>query len=284
MKLVRFTFWGFLPSVVLFLACGGKDSTGPTQTIINMSITPATLNFGNVDLGNAKDSTFIIQNQSSSNANLSGNLSVTGTNFSLTSTDVSFNLPPGQTRAFTVRFSPASIGTASGAIAVAHNANNQAGPGNVALSGNGEDRLSEIGTQIQSAWQAFEAKDYDSAETRFGNAINLASRSFRYDSLHAEAEGGRGWTRAYKRNFTGAKDDFTKALTHAQRQPRTDLNTKAGLALVYHALNEFPAAIQRALEVLNASQNYIFEHDNKVTHQRVRLVLAQSITLPVIFS
>jgi tetratricopeptide (TPR) repeat protein len=217
----------------------------------------------------------MIENQSGSNGSLSGSVSVSGANFTLAN-DASFNLPPGQSKFFTIRFSPTSSGAASGAIAVTHNANNQSSPASVSLGGNGEDRTNAIGTLILSAWQAFEAKDYNSAETGFDNAINVARRSSRYDSLHAEAESGRGWSKAYKRNFAAAKDDFTKALAHPQRRPRTELNAKAGLALVHHALNEFAAAIQRALEVLGASPSYVFEHDNKVTHQRIRLLLAQS--------
>jgi len=277
MNRIKLAFVASVLGAVFFLACG-KNSTAPTPPApgnINIRLSAATLSFGEVIVGDRKDSTLVVENLSNSNGSLAGNLSVSGPNFSIAG-DATFNVSPGQTKSFVIRFSPTSTGAFSGSIAITHNANNQTSPASITLNGAGDDKAAAIKTLIQSGWQAFAAKDYANAEARFGQAIPLAQLSVIYDSLHAEALSGRGWAKAYRRNFFPAKNDFTESLTHAKRGVRTDLSAKAGLALVHHALNEFAAAIPRALEVVNSSPNYAFEHDAKVTFKRLRLLLAQS--------
>jgi tetratricopeptide (TPR) repeat protein len=134
----------------------------------------------------------------------------------------------------------------------------------------------EINALIQSGWQLFESKDYSGSEAKFDSAVSLASSNSLFESLQAEAESGRGWSRANLRKFSSSKIDFTNSLSRTNRNATTDLNSKAGLAFVHHALNEFDLAIQRALEVLALDSNYTFEHDSRVYHKSLRLLLAQS--------
>ncbi len=149
-------------------------------------------------------------------------------------------------------------------------------PNEVQLSGSGDETILKIINLIQSGWQLFTARNYDGALVKFDSAVTLARTNTIYDSLQASAECGRGWTRAYRREFSLAKNDLLNSLAHQSTSQSVKLNSKAGLSLVHHALNEFPSAIQRALEVLNDNANYVFEYDNRVYHKRLRLVLAQS--------
>ena len=108
-----------------------------TPSIINISVTPTTTSFGNVNVGQATNQTITITNQASSNATLTGSVGSLTAPFSVQSGSGAFNLPPGQSVTVTVRFSPTTGGAASANLSITHNATNQNSPTNVALSGTG---------------------------------------------------------------------------------------------------------------------------------------------------
>jgi tetratricopeptide (TPR) repeat protein len=137
-------------------------------------------------------------------------------------------------------------------------------------------RADSIKTFIKEGWQLFEAGNYEDAENRFNLAVSLARTDSYFDSLLAEAESGRGWTRAYKRDFSLAKNDLLNSIANPEAGPETVLNSNSGLALVHHIFNEFTSAIQKANEVLNKDPDYVFSHDTKVNYKRLHLLLAQS--------
>ncbi|CUT00498.1 choice-of-anchor D domain-containing protein [Candidatus Kryptobacter tengchongensis] len=255
-------------------SCKKQQPSGPSETIY-ISVSPSSLNFGYVPVNQSKDMPLVIKNGNNSTGRLTGALNVSGNGFSLQGA-TQFNLSPGESLSVYVRFAPASDGAFAGALSITHNATNLSSPLTIQLNGNGDATINQIVSLIQSGWQSFSNKNYNDAFTKFDQAVSLARTNSRYDSLQAEAECGRGWSRAYNREFQLAKNDLLSALAHQSASQNVTLNSKAGLAFVHHALNEFSSAIQRALEVLNANPNYVFVYDNRVYHKRLRLVLAQS--------
>ncbi len=259
--------------VILFASCK-KEPSGPSATIY-LKFTPNQIDFGYVPVNSSKDMKVTIKNETNSTGNLTGGLNVSGDAFSLQSS-AQFNLRPGDSTIVSIRFTPTSGATYNGSLSITHNATNLSSPQTVNLTGVGDATINQIISLIQLGWQSFRNRNYNDAFSNFDQAVSLAHTNSRYDSLQAEAECGRGWARAYNREFSLAKNDFLNSLAHQSVTQTVSLNSKTGLALVHHALNEFSSAIQRALEVLNSNPNYVFEYDSRVYHKRLRLVLAQS--------
>jgi hypothetical protein len=109
-------------------------SAGPA---INISINPATIDFGNVNVGQFSDQTITITNQASSNATLAGSVGALSASFSVQSGGGAFSLTPGQSVTVTVRFSPAAEGAAATNLSIIHNATNQTNPASIPLIGTG---------------------------------------------------------------------------------------------------------------------------------------------------
>lgn len=127
-----------------------KDTSGATasrtftvdytqSSVINISVSTTSVNFGNVTVGQSSDQNITITNQSSSTGNLTGSVGSVSGQFSVVSGGSSFNLTPGQSRTVTIRFSPSSLGQFSGSFSINHNAGNQGSPVTVSLSGTGVD-------------------------------------------------------------------------------------------------------------------------------------------------
>jgi len=118
---------------------------------------------------------------------------------------------------------------------------------------------------VDEGWSAFEAGDFATAEAKFDTAITN-------DGSLVDAYNGRAWSRARKRKYTQARQDFEQALS-------LDIDfqeARAGLALVLHVLNEFQEAIDAAQTVLSAAPDFVFSHDTSVTTASLRIVLAHS--------
>ena len=265
-----------LPVAVLFACGGGPNASDQPPTTITITVTPSVLDFGQLVIGASGDMPVTISSAATSNATLSGSARISGVNFSIVGNDTSFSLNASESKIIVVRFSSTSDGLFTGTLTITHNSTSQNSPNSVQLLGTGDDQTDEINATIQSGWQLFESNDFDGAEVKFDSAITASSTVAVYESLRAEAESGRGWARAQKGSYLSAKPDFTNSLSRQNRDARTDLNSKAGLAFVHHALNEYISVIQRALDVLGADADYIFEHDSRVYHKSLRLVTAQS--------
>jgi plastocyanin len=107
---------------------------GPTM---NISVTPASVNFGNISVGHFLDQTLTITNQAGSTAALTGSVGTLAAPFSVQSGGGAFNLSPGQSASVIVRFSPTAAGAVSTNLSITHNATNQASPTSIPLSGTG---------------------------------------------------------------------------------------------------------------------------------------------------
>ncbi len=114
----------------LSLALSG---TGTTSTQL-LSVSPASLAFGNVTDGSTGQLSATLTNTGTSNVLISS-VTASGTGFSMTSSTSSVTLTPGQSVTVTAQFAPVAAGSDTGSITVASNATNS--PGSVALTGTG---------------------------------------------------------------------------------------------------------------------------------------------------
>ena len=105
--------------------------------VVNLSITPVDLSFGNTYIGQSANQTITITNQASSTAVLKGNVGTLSAPFSVVSGGGTFNLAPGESVTVTVQFLPTTAGSASASLSITHDATNQTSPANISLSATG---------------------------------------------------------------------------------------------------------------------------------------------------
>jgi plastocyanin len=104
---------------------------------INISVNPASVNFGNATVGQSPSQNITITNQATSTAALTGSVGALSAPFSVVSGGGGFDLNPGQSVTVTVQFSPTTAGTASDNLSITHNATNQASPSILPVDGTG---------------------------------------------------------------------------------------------------------------------------------------------------
>jgi hypothetical protein len=107
------------------------SGTGVAQTL-TVSMSPSTINFGDVTVGSTSDQTVTVANTGNSNVSVSA-ANVTGTGFSVVGF-VAGTLTPGQTMMFTARFAPSASGAVAGSITLTSTATNNP---TVTLAGTG---------------------------------------------------------------------------------------------------------------------------------------------------
>jgi hypothetical protein len=100
---------------------------------INVNVN--SLGFGNTPLNIFSDKTLTISNPSSSTDNTSGTLSLPGNSPYSIVGNSSFNLAPGTSQNFNVRFQPTNTGSFNNNLSINHNGANVSNPLNIALSG-----------------------------------------------------------------------------------------------------------------------------------------------------
>lgn len=106
---------------------------------IILSITPLSLSFGTVTLGQTSDQSFTITNSLNSTGALSGSVGLNGQGFSILTGGGFYSLSPGQSRTVTVRFSPSASVSYAGSVTISHNGTSTASPVSIALSGTGQE-------------------------------------------------------------------------------------------------------------------------------------------------
>jgi len=109
------------------------SGTGTVATL-QLSVTPASLNFGNVAVGGTGTQTATLANTGSSNVNVA-QITVSGGGFSTTGTLPSSTLTAGQTVPLSIAFSPTSASTFTGTVSIDSNAANS--PATISLAGTG---------------------------------------------------------------------------------------------------------------------------------------------------
>lgn len=109
-------FSGSAPTATITLAGSGLASG-------SLGANPASVNYGNVQLGTPQAQTITLTNGGATAATVSS-ITPSGTGFTLSGVTVPLALQAGQSASFTATFTPAAAGNVSGSIAVASNASN----------------------------------------------------------------------------------------------------------------------------------------------------------------
>jgi hypothetical protein len=98
------------------------SGTGVAATFL-LGANPASLNFGNVSIGNSSSQNVTLTNNGNSNVTISG-VTPTGPGFSASGVTSGVTLTPNQTATLSVSYTPTVNGSATGSISVASNATN----------------------------------------------------------------------------------------------------------------------------------------------------------------
>ena len=108
--------------------------TGGGQTAGALTPSPASLNFGSVEVGSNQALTETLTNSGGSSVTVT-QVSPTGTGYSVSGLSLPLTLTAGQSQGFSVIFTPSAAGNSGGNLAIVSNASNASL--NVPLSGNG---------------------------------------------------------------------------------------------------------------------------------------------------
>ncbi len=130
----------------------------------------------------------------------------------------------------------------------------------------------EVIKLIEEGWGAFESGDYATAVNLFTDAV--VKENGKFDTLRAEALGGRGWSRIYLGEFQKAYNDFDGA-NRLDISPELRRDIYAGLGMVFNARNMYPNSVTILTVLLNEDPNYQFSHRTAVNAFRLRLLVAQ---------
>jgi hypothetical protein len=105
-----------------------------TGTQPGLTSTPSAVSFGNVGMGSSGTAPVSLTNTGSASVTIS-QASVTGAGFTMTGSPAGQSIQPGQSISFMAKFSPTSVGSASGSVSISSDAPNS--PMSIALTGAG---------------------------------------------------------------------------------------------------------------------------------------------------
>jgi len=111
--------------------------SGTGVSVLNLSVGPTPVNFGDVAVGQLSRQTLTILNLPSSTEALQGSVGTLSSPFSIISGEGPFSLAPGQSRSVVIGFSPTSKGVFSQTISITHNAKNLSSPVEFSVTGTG---------------------------------------------------------------------------------------------------------------------------------------------------
>ncbi len=113
---------------------GSGESPRETGTDRRLTISPASIDFGNVLLSLTTEQSIMVRSSGSDSVTIDG-VSVTGEGFSVSGVSFPQTLEGGESLTLTVRFSPSEDGKKSGNVSLPSNA--AGSPARIALAGNG---------------------------------------------------------------------------------------------------------------------------------------------------
>ncbi|MBN4081150.1 choice-of-anchor D domain-containing protein [Caldithrix abyssi] len=243
---------------------------------VSFTFTPNSLDFGLVKEGEYKDLDLTITNSASSGFDLEISYSISSSEFSIIDGVNSQMISPGKSVVISIRYSPTSP-SVSKKITINHNSSSQNNPLIVFLFGI-MDQTTEIDSLISEGWSAFENGDFNTSTLKFQEAINFASPREFYDSLHAEALVGHGWSLTFEREYSNGHSDFSKALDKFKNtiSDNAHLDALAGKAIAGRLINDYTSSIEAAVDLLNRKATYQFSHKPSVDYKDVRMALVQS--------
>ncbi len=114
---------------------------------LTLSVSPSTIGFGNVTVGNTVSRNITVTNSGNSNVSISS-IKLTGANLTL-SGGSAVTLSPSQSITLAVQFSPAGAGATSGSVSIASDATGS--PAAVAISGTGVAQVQHV---VGLSWNA----------------------------------------------------------------------------------------------------------------------------------
>jgi len=110
------------------------SGTATTAPVGQLTLSPTSLNFGNVNVSGSSTLTSTLTNSGQAAANIS-QVNVTGAGFTVSGLTAPATLNPGNSVTLQVKYAPASAGAASGSVSIVSDA--QGSPTTLALSGTG---------------------------------------------------------------------------------------------------------------------------------------------------
>lgn len=127
---------GFLAALCLLSTCGGNGIDPVPQSVgtARLTLSPASLAFGNVRVGKVTILPVVLTNSGNTLITIS-QATVAGEGFSIGGSNLPSTLTAGQTASFSVSFAPSRPGAAAGSISFVSNALNS--PAAESLSGTG---------------------------------------------------------------------------------------------------------------------------------------------------
>lgn len=136
------TYSGILwPALLLLFACKydpvSEDKNAIEGIDTGIFSSPASVNFGNVLVGQSANQNVNITNSTASTETLSVTITVSGTDYSITDGSGDYSLTPGQSRSVAVCFSPSEALTRPGTLSISHSSVHQTSPIIVSFSGTG---------------------------------------------------------------------------------------------------------------------------------------------------
>jgi hypothetical protein len=129
-----------------------KGSAGNVTTI-RLSVSPSSLDFGQVEINTTQELSVTITNDSTSTGTLTiSDLQVSGSGFKLAGgQSTNFSLSPGQSKTVRVQFNPTAKTTYSGSLRIYHNATNLGSPHEVSLKGTGVEFSYRLSINVSPA-------------------------------------------------------------------------------------------------------------------------------------
>ena len=121
----------------------------------------------------------------------------------------------------------------------------------------------DINAKLNEAWNSFGTGNYDGALATFSDVLS-------HSASNAEALMGRGWCKAFKKDYTAAIVDFNSSIGQT-----STADAKMGLAAVYRDLPDFQASITNASAVIAADSQYVFTRKTSIDFKDAHLIKAQ---------
>jgi hypothetical protein len=239
------------------------------------------LEFGLVQPGDSKELEVNFLNNASSGFDLELVLSIPSSDFIILGDVLTLTIPPGQSEAITVRYTP-TISSSSKSLKIVHNSSVIISPSQITLTGI-MDISSEIISNISKGWDEFESGNYNDSQSSFVSAMNQARVSSIYDTIYDKAMHGLGWSMLFDRGTNdyalAAYNNFLSCANNYLLPMNSYYDVLAGVAIsgVLALEKTSPTfIISSANIVLSEYPNYQFTHKVSVNYKHVRMSKVQA--------
>jgi fibronectin type 3 domain-containing protein len=146
-------------------------ATAQTQATGLLSISPSSINLGNVPLGSSSTQSLVLSNTTTTNVTIS-QANVAGREFSISGLSMPFTLAAGQNSTFSVAFTPSGAGPVTGSVSLVSNATNS--PTTAALSGTGIHNVDlswQASTSIVAGYNVYRGTESGGPYTKLNSSL-----------------------------------------------------------------------------------------------------------------